>query len=403
MPKQPTDPANESPRSGGPSALQRRAQATWESFCEELKQAGSQLIRDDLPLGELDAAEGLRYLSRLLRTGLERHVEAADPADVFLHSLCDERLKGFGGDNPDSLYFGATIGSDHVYRLSGDFRRCVHLSLLASGIDERGSYRVTGSLDSYSLPEARERPIEISIRPIEGGVSPGASNDGSPATSIPTLTTTPETTNLLVRCTFASVADKQSLRLELSRVDETGEPIRVAFEPIAKGLLATARFVRTTAEQWTNQSVALRQRFNQLPLQDPERIRKAGGDPSVFYYGAAWSVAEDEFLVIRLSSMPETTAWGFQLNNLWTESLDYTQAPIHLNKQTAHYDPDGGVTIVVSERDPGHPNWLRTLGHRSGTANLRLMGAKKPVETEVRVVSNVDEIAGATRGSLRPT
>ncbi|MEZ4282906.1 MAG: hypothetical protein R3F21_25190 [Myxococcota bacterium] len=155
--------------------------------------------------------------------------------------------------------------------------------------------------------------------------------------------------------------------------------------------------MRTTAEMWTNQSVALRRSFNQLPLQDPERIRKAGGDPSVFYYSAAWAVAEDEFLVIRLSPIPDCTAWGFQLNNLWTESLDYTQAPIHLNKASAHYDADGGVTIVVSERDPGRPNWLRTMGHRSGTANLRLMGAKAPVTTEVRVVSRPEEIgAGGT-------
>ena len=108
---------------------------------------------------------------------------------------------------------------------------------------------------------------------------------------------------------------------------------------------------------------------------------------------AAWSVAEDEFLVIRLSKMPDCTAWGFQLNNLWTESLDYTQAVVHLNKQSACLDPDGGVTIIVSERDPGRPNWLRTMGHRSGTANLRLMGAKEPVATELRVVSSMQELA----------
>ena len=48
----------------GPSALQLRAQDTWEAFCEELKQAGRQLVREDLPLDPLDAAEGLRYLTR---------------------------------------------------------------------------------------------------------------------------------------------------------------------------------------------------------------------------------------------------------------------------------------------------------------------------------------------------
>ena len=78
--------------------IQRRAQETWEAFCDELKGAGSQLIRDDLCLDELDAAEGLRYLSRMVRTGLERHVESADPAIAFLYPLSDERIKGFGGE-----------------------------------------------------------------------------------------------------------------------------------------------------------------------------------------------------------------------------------------------------------------------------------------------------------------
>jgi hypothetical protein len=195
-----------------------------------------------------------------------------------------------------------------------------------------------------------------------------------------------------VRCTFAGLADKQGLRLTLERVDAPETPTQSTFEPISKGLLETARFVSAQATSCTNQSVGLRTNANQLPLQDPERIRKAGGDPNVFYYTAGWSVAEDEFLVIQLSPIPECTTWGLQLNNVWTESLDYTQAQIHLNKATARTNADGSVTIIVSERDPGRPNWLRTMGHRSGTANLRLMGAKEPVSADLRVVKSVEEI-----------
>ena len=172
----------------------------------------------------------------------------------------------------------------------------------------------------------------------------------------------------------------------------SGTPVECAFDPIADGLLETARFVCASAKSTAGQSVGLRSRFNVLPLQDPERIRKAGGDPNVFYYSAAWSVAEDEFLVIQLSKLPECTTWGLQINNLWTESLDYTQAQIHLNKDSAHYNEDGSVTVILSEHDPGRPNWLRTLGHRSGTANLRLMGAKEPIHTELRVIQNIEEI-----------
>jgi hypothetical protein len=369
--------------------IQRRAHETWNAFCEELKRAGDQLIRDDLPLDELDAAEGLRYLSRLVRTGLERHVEGADPADAHLYPLCSERIKGFGGDNPDTRYFGAAISSDYTYRLIADLRSCAFFSIMTTGLDEHGAYRITGHLDGAAIPVSRTGPIEIAIRPDDGGASADGRHDG-PGPTGATLSTTRDTQSLLVRCTFDDAAAKEKLRLALSRADASGEPVQCAFEPISKGLLETAKFVRSTAETWTSQSVRQRKSFNQLPLQDPERVRKMGGDPNIFYYNAAWSVAEDEFLVIRIPTIPECTTWGFQINNLWTESLDYTQAPIHLNKTSAHCDPDGGVTIIVSERDPGRPNWLRTLGHRTGTANLRLMGAKEPVVPEAKVVSSAE-------------
>jgi hypothetical protein len=372
-----------------PSAVQRRAQEAWESFCEELKCAGSQLIRQDLPLGELDAAEGLRYLSRMVRTGLERHVESADPANTILYALSDERIKGFGGDNPDTRYFGASLSSDYTYQLSGDFQSCAYVSLMTNGFDEQGGYQITGSLDSDGMPESRKGPVEIVI---SGGEVDDTVDAAGTGRANRTLTTTDDTQSLLVRCTFDDLAAKDGLRLSLTRIDSQGEPVHCAFEPIAKGLLETAKFVRTTAESCANQSVGLRQNFNRLPLQDPERIRKAGGDPNVFYYSAGWSVAEDEYLVIQLSPIPDCTTWGLQINNLWTESLDYTQAQIHLNKSNAQLNADGGVTIIVSERDPGRANWLRTMGHRSGTANLRLMGAKEPLEAEVRVVGSVEDL-----------
>ncbi|MCA9502142.1 MAG: hypothetical protein H6748_16635 [Spirochaetaceae bacterium] len=375
----------------GPSALQLRAQDTWEAFCEELKQAGRQLVREDLPLDPLDAAEGLRYLTRLLRTGLERHVEGADPADAYLFALCDERIKGFGGDNPDVAYLGATVSGGYEYRLRGDFRSCSYFTLMTTGVGPKGEYRVTGSLDGDAIPGCRSGPVEIAIRSREvDAASRGARVGEAPVAAV--LDMTSETRSLLVRCTFDDMDAKQALRLALTRVDADGESFRCDFEPISAGLLETVRFVRSSAETWTGQSAALRRNLNVLPLTDPERMRKMGGDPNIFYYSAAWSVAEDEFLVIRIPTIPECSAWGFQLNNVWTESLDYTRAPIHLNKRTAHYDADGGVTIVVSERDPGRPNWLRTQGHRSGTANLRLMGAKEPLVAELCVVSRPEDI-----------
>jgi hypothetical protein len=68
------------------------------------------------------------------------------------------------------------------------------------------------------------------------------------------------------------------------------------------------------------------------------------------------------------------------------ESLDYTQSRIHVNSKTAAPDPDGGVTIVASDADPGHANWIRTQGHTSGTLVMRIVGASTPATVQTRVI-----------------
>ena len=54
------------------------ARQIWQTFCRDLEAAGSAVFDTDLVLTEMDEAESVRYLSRLLRIGLEMHLENAD-------------------------------------------------------------------------------------------------------------------------------------------------------------------------------------------------------------------------------------------------------------------------------------------------------------------------------------
>ena len=47
----------------------------WSDFCDQLKISGENVLKSSLALSELDKAEGIRYLTRLLRIGLEMHLE----------------------------------------------------------------------------------------------------------------------------------------------------------------------------------------------------------------------------------------------------------------------------------------------------------------------------------------
>lgn len=57
--------------------------------------------------------------------------------------------------------------------------------------------------------------------------------------------------------------------------------------------------------------------------------------------------------------------------NAWGESLDWTRARVCINSLQATPERNGESLLVLSERDPGHPNWVRLLGQRSGTMSIR--------------------------------
>src|SRR6266545_1327974 len=97
---------------------------TWSEFCDALKMAGMVVLRDGAPSDPLTRAEGFRYLSRLLRAGLETFVEHADPRAPVLQRPVHETVK-MGADNPDNHYQHASISGEHEYRITGT-RGTVH-------------------------------------------------------------------------------------------------------------------------------------------------------------------------------------------------------------------------------------------------------------------------------------
>jgi len=47
----------------------------WKTFCRDLEAAGEAVLNTSLAKTEQEAAEGVRYLTRLLRIGLDMHLE----------------------------------------------------------------------------------------------------------------------------------------------------------------------------------------------------------------------------------------------------------------------------------------------------------------------------------------
>ena len=349
----------------------------WDEFCDALKRAGAQVLRNEAPATVLDRAEGWRYLTRLLRLGLAMHLEYADADFPGFFAPSHETAK-IGADNPDNLYLMARINGAHDYVIRGKRGTVPYLSFgtQKGGYETDGRMLQTGFLDGDKLQKSRDGSFEIvlSQHPRDGNW----------------LKLEPASNAVIVRQTFLDRKREQPAQLSIERLGATARPEPLSAERIHAGLSNTARFVEGTARLFADWAQRYQAHENALPPADQALCQRVGGDPNIFYYHSYWKLGPGESLVVHIPRIPECRFWNLQVNNYWMESLDYRYHRICVNKHSAKVDADGSVTVVIAHRDPGHPNWLETAGHGSGTLCMRWVGAKQPVHPTTRVIGDRD-------------
>jgi hypothetical protein len=347
---------------------------SWEDFCDNLKTAGASLMYPGAPRDAFNQAEGLRYLSRLTRGGLEAFVEYCDPAFPVLRRMAHETVK-LGADNPDNYYFNAQINGKYTYRLRGK-RNTVHY---IGFFTQNGNYGTTGGLAPCGALESRDLKLEAdgSFEIILSNTPLGKN----------WLKTEPETTMVMVRQTFLNRFAETPAEVTIENLDGRTAPDPVTPAMIDEGLQTASMFVAGASMMFAKWANGFQKHTNKLPLFDPAVSNAAGGDVNIIYYHSHWKLSPNESLVIEVKP-PDCDSWNFQLNNYWMESLDYRYFTICVNKSSAHYESDGSVRVIVAHTDPGKPNWINTCGHTEGTMLwrwYRLAEGEGMVEPQCRV------------------
>jgi hypothetical protein len=347
----------------------------WNEFCENLKTAGAALMYSGTPTDPFQQAEGIRYLTRLTRAGLEAFVEYNDPAFPVFRRMVHETVK-MGADNPDNHYYNAQISGEFEYRISGK-RNTVHYLGFFS---QNGNYGTTGGMAPCGSLEHSQMKIEPDgTFEIFLSREPRGKN---------WLKIEADTGLVIVRQTFLNHSAEIPAEIAIENLDGRKVPDPVTPESVDKGLQTAALFVAGAPLLFARWAKNFRQHANQLPMFDPAVSNAAGGDPAIIYYHSYWKLSPDEALVIRVKP-PACDSWNFQLNNYWMESLDYRYFPVSINKSTAAYNPDGSVRIIVSSVDPCFPNWIQTCNHVEGTMCwrwYRLEPGAIPVQPQCTVV-----------------
>ena len=348
----------------------------WDRFCARLADARATLAAPGAPGSDFDQAEGARYLSRLIRLGLEIYVEAGDPDFPTFYVPSHETAK-MGGDNPDNLYLSSTIAGDRSYRISGNIGTVTYLSMgsKANRYAIDGTMPSTGELSRDELKPDAKGDFTV-IASVERPAEPAAA----------WLPLAPDSTMLHIRQTFLDRRSEVPATLTIERISP-GPAAPAPLDPAAleKRLLSAADFVVGTSKLFTGWAELFMTAPNDMRNWGQDMFVKAGGDPSIFYVHGYWKLAPDEALVIE-TEVPECEHWNIQANNWWMESFDYRYLNAHVNKASAKLDSPGRATVVIAARDPGFGNWLTTAGHGEGFVLLRwVRAAHHPVPT-TRVV-----------------
>lgn len=340
----------------------------WKDFCKDLEAAGEQVLSSQLAVSNLDQAEGVRYLTRLLRIGLDMHLENADPAFPSFYQASHASAK-IGADNPDNFYQNATISGAHNYRIRGKRGSVPILSFgtKANRYAIDGTMASTGELDIRDVNIAPDGSFEISV-----------SREKSEGDWLPLAE---DSSMLIMRQTFFDRAHETPAGVTIETIDGPINPTPLSKEALTSALTHVPAFVNGTSAiflQWAE--LFKRENKNALNTADQSMFSKAGGDPMIHYLHGWWELGVNQVLRIT-SPIPKCEGWNFQINNIWMESLDYRHHNIHTNNGLANLNEDGSVTVTVSGK-PQDGNWIDTASHSHGTMLWRWTGAKDhPIPT----------------------
>lgn len=349
--------------------MTERAVEVWNEFCENLKRAGSVLVREAMPGDEVVAAEGIRHLVSQIQMGFNMTYEHADPSRPRLVPAYTPTLPS-DGITSDCRYHHAFIDGSANHRLSGRLGSAplVEFSVYTGkiGLDEQS--RQIASLIETDLGLESDGSLEIVLSPQE---QPGN-----------WLRTDAETRYLFIREYAHDWATTEPSRLVLRREGGAAEAVRPrpSVKELEAALQRTSAFVDSSTRLWSAlvdaRAASEPNRFHGIP-------EGAGGTmPSghQFAFGH-FRLGPEEALMVEFTP-GEVPYWGVQLTNCWFEALSFHEGLSCSNNRKARIDASGKVRLVVADgvgRDARVANGIDTLGHAQGSMVFRWSRSRDPV------------------------
>lgn len=417
------------------ASAQADLRVVWDEMLAELGRARDAIDNPRLyppPMTDRNLAEGYRYLLGFVYGSFERAF-AEDPAfPYFRRSL--QPLNRATIDNADALYLAAPIDGNATYLVTGkaqDYRHWPGERPAPSGrvaphyaIFEAMSW-YTG--DSGSIKELnpgvlwKMGPVDSSTLVVEadgtfrilvGPKRPDGYTGNFVVTKATVPWTKPDGTTVQVEHT-ARYLDVRELFYDWEREEPLElNIVRVGFEgaqspPLdskkaAEQMRRFGELVKNQMRFWNEFWAVVVETYEDmngdgkqfLPRNDfnaptANAPQFGAGQSHNLNAGGAFELATDEALIVEIRFPVPPVYIGFQLANLWGESVDYANHIGSLNGRQAEFDADGALRYVIAHLDPGVPNWVDTTGLPEGFMTARWTYPEKPDRMPVVKVTKV--------------
>ena len=341
----------------------------WSALCKELEQAGRLVLGKGVPDSPRDRAEGFRYLTRFLASGLVSCILHDDP-DYPVFGRMMDITRPWGLDFPDCLYLYAPIRGGASYRIWGQRGSANHLDIQVNfGHFANGDIAGLGtisSLNGLELQSESDDSFELWVGGDErsGNWLPSAQNAEF----------------ILLRQIFNDWEGEVpgDFLIEREGAEWPQPPPRTDW--MADRLEKLLRWLEKGGALWQTMSRGLLSgEPHALVVHLPETAGAHTGTGGQAYGMGSFEVETGEAVIMEFRP-PRCRHWSVSMGNYFWEAIEFASHQSSLNGAQATLDPDGIFRGVISQEDPGVPNWLDPAGNTRGTLILRLIHAEDAPE-----------------------
>ncbi len=351
--------------------------AAFAELMQAMRELEASFLRGERALEQdVSVIEGYRWIFSLTQVAFDCFVWADKDRPRFVDIVGP--YKKWGGDNSDAYYQFAPLDPKRTYRIHLDAGDAVYLSLsVYEGPDDgQPAEGISGCLRVGEMQANPDGSYDITLSAQEHPGNWIQLNENSNAAITRDYLGDP-------------VSDKRAV-WSIETLDPPSTT-RVRDDDMARRFRAATNWIRAQSEITPVPTIGEPNTMQEpLPM---GAITYGWGASDASYGMGSYALEEDEALVIEGRS-PKCAFWNFCIWNEFLHTYNYDYEPVSINGEQTVYNDDGSWTLVVSERDPGHANWIRTQGHRSGVIWARwFLPEETPAQPSTRVVK-VSDLAG---------